>query len=105
MHKLNNTCKKNPNRINLLKTELYARRKAMGISQYVLADKISLSRNCIQQMECYEHLPKTETVFDMMQALGFDEKESKEFLEKYLNAYYQDKAFQKDLDKGMAGII
>ena len=88
-------CDKYPNTMQLLEAEIFARRRSNGISQYALANKIGLSRNCIQQMECHEQEPKAETIFDIMPALEFDVKESVVFLVKYLNAYYQDRAFQR----------
>ena len=44
-------------------------------------------------------------MFDMMQALGFDEDEIVTFLRKYLNAYYKDKALRKEREKELAGIV
>ncbi len=75
------------------------------MSQYALADKIGVTRNCIQQMECHEHIPKAETVFDIMKALGFTKEESAAFLVKYLDAYYRDKEFLKEQGKELVGAI
>ena len=47
---------------HLLEEALYARRKRMKISQDDLAERTGLSRNCIQQMECHEHLPQINTL-------------------------------------------
>lgn len=106
MLKLNNICRTHPNMTQLLEDEIYSRRKRTeNMSQYVLADKIGVTRNCIQQMECHEHIPKAETVFDIMQALEFTEEESTAFLVKYLDAYYKDKEFLKEQDKEMAGVL
>ena len=41
----------------------------------------------------------------MMQALGFDEDEIVTFLRKYLNAYYKDKALQREREKELARIV
>lgn len=75
------------------------------MSQYVLADRIGVSRNCIQQMECHEHIPKAETIFDIMWALEFNEEERTAFLSQYLDAYYQDKEFQQEREKELAGAV
>ncbi len=53
----------------LLEKKVYARRKERKISQDHLADKTGLTRNCIQQMECHEHLPKLLTLLKIMAAL------------------------------------
>ncbi len=106
MLKLNNICRTHPNMTQLLEVEIYVRRKrTKNMSQYVLADKIGVTRNCIQQMECHEHIPKAETVFDIMKALGFTKEESAAFLVKYLDAYYRDKEFLKEQGKELVGAI
>lgn len=89
----------------LLESEIYDKRRRMGISQYALAEEVGVTRNCIQQLECHEHLPRAETVFDIMQALGFDEDENVTFLRKYLNAYYKDRELQKKREEELAGIV
>ena len=103
--KSNNTCRNHPHMTQLLESEIYGKRRNMGISQYALAEVVGVTRNCIQQLECHEHLPRAETVFDMMHALGFDEDEIVTFLRKYLNAYYKDKALQREREKELAGIV
>lgn len=105
MSKSHNTCRNYPHVTKLLETMVYARRRRMRISQSVLAEKTGLTRNCIQQMECYEHLPRMETLFDLMLALEFTESERKGFLEEFLNAYYADKASQAEREKQLAGVI
>lgn len=45
------------------------------MSQGTLSEKIGVTRNCIQQMECYEHLPQLYTLFELMKALEFKEYE------------------------------
>ncbi len=95
MSRPNTTCKQSPNLTQLLEAEIYGKRRAMGISQYALAEKIGITRNCIQQIECYQHLPKIGTVLDIMMALGFDEEERKAFLGRYMEAHYKDGALQK----------
>lgn len=44
----------------------------MNISQESLALRAHLSRNCIQQMECHEHIPQLTTLFALIDALEFD---------------------------------
>ena len=102
---VNSTCRKFPNVTRLLEEALYSRRRAMGISQYTLSERAGLTRNCIQQMECRQHLPKTETVFDIMLALEFSEEERREFLAAYLEAYYQDRSLQREQEKELAGAV
>lgn len=89
----------------LLERELYDKRRNQGISQFALAEEVGVSRNCIQQMECHEHLPKAETVFDIMLALGFNEDESITFLKKYLDAYYKDKMLQEEWEEELVGMV
>lgn len=104
MLKLNNICRNYPNVTQLLETALYDKRRKMeNMSQYALAERIGVSRNCIQQMECHEHIPKAETVFDMIRALDFDEDEKKDFLTRYFEAYERDKAFQQEQE--LAGTV
>lgn len=87
----------------LLEDEIFNKRRSLGMSQYTLANEVGVTRNCIQKLECYEHLPKVETLFEIMRALGFDDDESVVFLRKYLYAYYDDKEFQ--LEKELAGTV
>lgn len=105
MLKSNNRCRDHPNMTQLLESEIYDKRRSMGMSQYVLADKVGVTRNCIQQMECHGHLPRAETIFDIMQALEFSEDENINFLKKYFNAYHKDKALQKEREKELAGMV
>ena len=44
-------------------------------------------------------MPKAETIFDIIMALGFSDEERKAFAEKYMDAYYKDKVVQKELGK------
>ena len=56
-----------PYKTRLLDTEIYARRKSTkGMSQYALAEKIGVSRNCIYLLECHAHIPKIETIYDII---------------------------------------
>ena len=106
MLKSNNTCKNHPNMTLLLETEIYERRRRTEhMSQYALAEKIGVTRNCIYLMESHTHIPKTETVFDIIIALGFSVEERKVFAEKYMEAYYQDKVVQEELERELAGAV
>lgn len=106
MLKSNNTCRNHPNLTRLLNTEVYDRRRSMkGMSQYVLAEKAGLTRNCICDMECYKRLPKLETILDIMAALGFSKAEQKVFAGKYVDAYYADKEFQEEQEKVLVGAV
>lgn len=68
--KFNNTYQNHPYKTRLLDTEIYARRKSTkGMSQYALAEKIGVSRNCIYLLECHAHIPKIETIYDIMIAV------------------------------------
>jgi DNA-binding XRE family transcriptional regulator len=85
---------------HLLETAIYKRRRrTKGMSQYALANKVGVTRNCIYLMECHDHMPKAETIFDIIMALGFSDEERKAFAEKYMDAYYKDKVVQKELGK------
>ena len=99
MTKGNRTRRKYPKAVRALASGICAKRKSMGISQYELADSTGLTRNCIQQMECYEHLPRIESVFDMMLGLDFNEEEGKELLWNCLTGYRKDKSDQKSQEK------
>ena len=72
------------------------------MSQGTLSEKIGVTRNCIQQMECYEHLPQLYTLFELMKALEFKEYERKGFMGDILSAYYKDKEVQKERERQLA---
>ena len=106
MLKFNNTYQNHPYKTRLLDTEIYARRKSTkGMSQYALAEKMGVSRNCIYLLECHAHIPKIETIYDIMIALGFSAEERGAFLEKCMDACHKDKAFQQEHEKELAGAI
>lgn len=106
MLKSNKTCKNHPNITRLLETEIYERRRRTEhLSQYALAEKVGVTRNCIYKMESHTHIPKAETVFDIIIALGFSAEERKVFAEKYMDAYYKDKVVQEELEKELAGAV
>ena len=88
--------RKFPNVSKYLEKKLVQRRKDMKISQTVLAEKTGLSRNCIQQMECHEHLPLPSTMFKLINALNFSEEEAAEFWAEINAAYSRDEALQEE---------
>ncbi len=67
----------------------------LRMSQTDLAEKAGLTRNCIQQLECHEHLPLPSTMFRLIKALNFSEEEAAEFWVEVDAAYMRDKAFQE----------
>ena len=90
----------------LLETEIYERRRRTEhLSQYALAEKVGVTRDCIYKMESHTHIPKTETVFDIIIAVGFSAEERKTFAEKYMDAYYKDKVVQEELEKELADAV
>lgn len=105
MSKKCNTSKKPQNTINTLAKGICTKRKSKGITQEKLSENTGLIRNCIQQAECYEHLPKLPTIFEMMLGLGFSEEEGKDLLWDCLNAYRKDKEVQKEREKELAGVV
>lgn len=90
---------------SLLEAEIYERQKRLGMSQYDLAAKAGLARNSIDQMERHKHIPKMETIFDIIMALNFSVEEREAFALKYIDAYYKDKEVQKQLEKEPAGAV
>lgn len=68
----------------------------MKLSQTALAERAGLTRNCIQQLECYEHLPLPSTMFRLTKALNYSEKESAEFWAEIDAAYMRDRALQEE---------
>ena len=67
----------------------------MKVSQSALAEKTGLTRNCIQQMECDEHLPLPSTMFKLIKALEFSDDETARFWEELEEAYHQDRVLQE----------
>lgn len=104
MLKTNNACRNYPHTIRLLEEKIYSRRKRMKLSQDALAERAGLTRNCVQQMECYEHLPQISTLFELMKALEFSEAESNEFLREYQEAYHADKKLQRKRDEKLVSV-
>ena len=68
----------------------------MKLSQTSLAERAGLTSNCIQQMECHEHLPLPSTMFRLLKALEFSEEESAQFWAGIDEAYNLDRALQED---------
>ena len=83
-----------PNVSKYLEEKLFHRRKELKISQTALAARAELTRNCIQQMECHEHLPLPSTMFRLLEALEFSEDETAEFWREIEDAYGKDRALQ-----------
>ena len=88
-----------PNVSKYLEEKLFRRRKALKLSQTALAERAGVTRNCIQQMECYEHLPLPSTMFRLIRALEFSEEEAAEFWAEIDAAYAQDKTMQESASK------
>ena len=88
-----------PNVSRYLEEKLFCRRKKLKLSQTALAERAGLARNCIQQLECHEHLPLPSTMFRLIRALEFSEEEAAEFWAEIDAAYDQDKAMQETASK------
>lgn len=84
-----------PNVSKYLEKKLIGKRKKLKLSQTALAEKAGVTRNCIQQMECHEHLPLPSTMFKLIKALDFSEEEAAEFWIEIDAAYNQDRAIQE----------
>lgn len=93
-----NVCRRFPNMSKLLDTEVYKRRKTKKLSQGKLAVAINVSRNCIQQMECHEHLPQLSTLLKLTRALEFNDEEYADFMRRLRDAYEADEMLQKELE-------
>ena len=88
-----------PNVSRFLEEKLFRRRKELKISQMLLAERAGVTRNCIQQLECHEHLPLPSTMFRLIRALEFSEEEAAEFWVEIDAAYDRDKAIQETASK------
>ncbi|MCI8916337.1 MAG: helix-turn-helix transcriptional regulator [Oscillospiraceae bacterium] len=84
-----------PHVSRFLEEKITRRRKEMGLSQTALAERAGVTRNCIQQMECHEHLPLPSTMFRLIKALEFSEKETAEFWVEIDAAYAQDRTLKE----------
>ena len=95
MSKPRSAYRKFPNVSRYLEEKLFLRRKELKLSQTALAERAGLTRNCIQQLECHEHLPLPSTMFRLIRALEFSEEEAAEFWVEIDAAYNRDKAMQE----------
>ena len=91
--------RKFPNVSRFLEEKIFRRRKALKLSQAALAERAGLTRNCIQQLECHEHLPLPSTMFRLIRALEFSEEEAAEFWAEIDAAYDRDKTMQETTSK------
>ena len=91
--------RKFPNVSRYLEEKLFHRRKELKLSQTALAERAGLTRNCIQQLECHEHLPLPSTMFRLIRALEFSEEEAAEFWVEIDAAYDRDKTMQETASK------
>ena len=88
-----------PNVSRFLEEKLFRRRRELKISQMLLAERAGVTRNCIQQLECHEHLPLPSTMFKLIRALEFSEKEAAEFWVEIDAAYDRDKTMKEKASK------
>ena len=88
-----------PNVSKFLEEKLFRRRKELKISQMLLAERAGVTRNCIQQLECHEHLPLPSTMFKLIRALEFSEEEAAEFWVEIDAAYDLDKSMKETASK------
>ena len=95
MSKSRSAYRKFPNVSKFLEEKIVRRRKEMKISQTVLAARAGLTRNCIQQMECHEHLPLPSTMFRLIKVLEFSEEEAARFWVEIEEAYAKDRMLQE----------
>lgn len=95
MSKSRSACRDFPNVSKYLEEKIVCRRKGMKLSQTALAAKAGVTRNCIQQMECHEHLPLPSTMFRLIKALEFSEEEAAEFWVEIDAAYARDREMQE----------
>ena len=86
---------------NLLESEVYGRRKAKKLSQGKLAEAANVSRNCIQQMECHEHMPLLSTLLKLTRVLEFSDEEYADFMIRLRNTYETDEAIQKEFEENV----
>ena len=88
-----------PNVSRYLEEKLFRRRKELKLSQTALAERAGVTRNCIQQLECHEHLPLPSTMFKLIRALEFSEEEAAAFWAEIDVAYDRDKTMQDAASK------
>lgn len=95
MAKRRSVYRKFPNVSKVLDQKIIHRRKKLKISQTALAERAGVTRNCIQQLECHEHLPLPSTMFKLIKGLDFSKEEASEFWVEIDAAYAQDRALQE----------
>ena len=88
-------CRQFPNVSEVLEEKFVRRRKAQKISQTKLAEIAGVTRNCIQQLECHEHLPLPSTMFRLLRALHFNDEEVAKFWVEVEAAYMLDRQMQE----------
>jgi len=84
-----------PNLTRVVTNSICQKRKERKYSQYFLAEACDLTRNCIQQLECYEHIPDLTTLFKLFEALGFSEDEFTYFMLEARVAFRLDMELQR----------
>ena len=87
--------RKFPNVSKFLEEKMVKRRKELKLSQAALAERAGLTRNCIQQIECHEHLPLPSTMFRLVKALEYDGDGAVQFWIEIDEAYSRDMALQE----------
>ena len=104
MHRLNKNHKNYPNLIKTVKSAIFTKRKTLNISQSFLAETCDITRNCIQQLECSEHIPDLTTLFKIFEALGFSESEFSEFMTEAREAFRKDVRLQTERAERLATV-
>jgi len=96
MYRFNKNNKNYPNLTRAVTTAIAAKRKELKYSQEFLAEACDITRNCIQQLECYEHIPDLTTLFKLFEALGFSEEEITVFILKARESFREDIKLQQE---------
>ena len=104
MHSLNKNHKNYPNLIRTVKSAICEKRKTLNISQSFLAETCDITRNCVQQLECSEHIPDLTTLFKIFEALGFSESEFSELMIEARKAFRNDMKIQKERAERIAAV-
>ena len=94
-----------PNVSKFLDEKLVLRRKALKLTQTELAERAGVTRNCIQQLECHEHLPLPSTMFRLIHALRFNEEETAAFWVGINAAYMKDRELQEKTSQTKQEVI
>ena len=96
MYRFNSNNKNYPNLTRAVTNTISEKRKELKYSQEFLAEACDITRNCVQQLECYEHIPDLTTLFKLFEALGFSEEETTIFILKAREAFRTDIILQKE---------